>query len=287
VNKPADPEKPGYTFNGWFSAESGGTKYGWPHTLSDDVTMHAQWLDNNKAHYTITFDPHGGSAVEALTGEEGTGVDKPADPERPGYTFNGWFSAESGGTKYGWPHTLNDDVTMHAQWTIVTYNISYTLNGGTNAAANPPSYTVTELPISLAAASREGYTFGGWYGDADFSGTAVTSIPAGTTGHKTLYARWTIASYDKPVTLTIDFTDPGAGLVTEEPFTLTRPGGTITITVTGGMDAAWYLGAARIGTGNSVTLSADTLSPGSHTLEVTAKYDGVRYSRELTFTVVE
>jgi uncharacterized repeat protein (TIGR02543 family) len=44
VPKPADPERSGFVFQGWHSAATGGTKYEWPHTLSADVTMHAQWL---------------------------------------------------------------------------------------------------------------------------------------------------------------------------------------------------------------------------------------------------
>jgi hypothetical protein len=70
--------------------------------------------------YTISFDSHGGSAVEPVTADESTPVAKPADPERDGLTFQGWFDAEVKGSLYSWPHTLSASVTMHAQWAATT-----------------------------------------------------------------------------------------------------------------------------------------------------------------------
>ena len=40
------------------------------------------------------------------------------------------------------------------------------------------------LPIP----TKEGYTFGGWYWEADFSGTPVVQLEVGASG--TLYAKW-------------------------------------------------------------------------------------------------
>ena len=83
---------------------------------------------------------------------------------------------------------------MYAKWRETTeedpdvYTITYHLNGGTNAAANPAEYDGTEA-ITLAAPSREGYIFEGWYTDSEFE-TAVTEIAAGTTGNLDLYAKW-------------------------------------------------------------------------------------------------
>jgi hypothetical protein len=114
VPRPTDPTLSGYAFQGWFDAASGGTEYTWPHTLIADITMHALW--EVVLQFTITFERHGGSAVAAITEDEGTAVPRPTDPTLSGYAFQGWFDAASGGTEYTWPHTLNADVTMHAQW---------------------------------------------------------------------------------------------------------------------------------------------------------------------------
>ena len=93
---PAAPTDAGYSFNGWFTAPSGGTALTSPYTLTASTTLYAQWNANPKI--TITFNSEGGSAVSAVTGLEGTTITLPAAPTYTGYTFNGWFTAPSGGT---------------------------------------------------------------------------------------------------------------------------------------------------------------------------------------------
>jgi uncharacterized repeat protein (TIGR02543 family) len=66
--------------------------------------------------YTINFDTNGGSEVAPITRNEGTAIAKPTDPTRDGYVFTGWFSTETGGTEYEWPHTLTVSITMYGQW---------------------------------------------------------------------------------------------------------------------------------------------------------------------------
>jgi uncharacterized repeat protein (TIGR02543 family) len=44
VPRPTDPAWPDYTFSGWYSAETGGTLCNWPYILTEDITLHAQWL---------------------------------------------------------------------------------------------------------------------------------------------------------------------------------------------------------------------------------------------------
>ena len=69
--------------------------------------------------------------------------------------------------------------------------IEYELNGGANAAGNPTEYTIESGTITLAAPTKTGYVFGGWYTTEDFSGEAITQIESGSTGKVTLYAKWT------------------------------------------------------------------------------------------------
>jgi uncharacterized repeat protein (TIGR02543 family) len=118
VPEPTAPTKADHTFQGWHDAASGGTKYGWPHTLTGDVTMYAQWqaVTPVQQRYTIIFYSHGGSDVQPITANAGSEVDEPPKPTKKGNTFQGWFSAESDGTKHTWPHTLTDAIIMHAQW---------------------------------------------------------------------------------------------------------------------------------------------------------------------------
>lgn len=73
----------------------------------------------------------------------------------------------------------------------IEYAIEWHLNGGTQNPANTDTYTA-EDGLVLATPTRSGYTFNGWYTNADLSGSKVTSIPKGSTQKKTFYAGWVI-----------------------------------------------------------------------------------------------
>ncbi len=74
----------------------------------------------------------------------------------------------------------------------IVYNITYVMNGGTNAAANPASYTVESAAITLADPIRTGYDFLGW--------TPTDTIPAGSTGDRAFTATWS-----DPLTYTVTY----------------------------------------------------------------------------------
>ena len=46
-------------------------------------------------------------------------------PIRDGYTFNGWFNQDTGGTMYPSLYVVTGQVTMYGQWTPKTYTITY------------------------------------------------------------------------------------------------------------------------------------------------------------------
>ena len=70
------------------------------------------------------------------------------------------------------------------------YVISYELNGGTNPAEAPASYTSATPTITLPIPQKSGYSFAGWYEKSDFTGAAVTHITKGSAGNKKFYAKW-------------------------------------------------------------------------------------------------
>lgn len=98
-----------------------------------------------------------------------------------------------------WDHNAYGDaqqfeVTLSDTKPVSTYNIAYELNGGVNAASNPATYN-DDATTALAAPVRTGYSFGGWYDNEGLTGSPVTGIPAGSSGDKTFYAKWTINAY--------------------------------------------------------------------------------------------
>ena len=73
--------------------------------------------------------------------------------------------------------TLSTFVVM-AQPKIVDdqgVSITYVLNGGVNSPNNLDSYS-PDNDIILEEPQKEGYIFGGWYGEADFSGNRIKKI---------------------------------------------------------------------------------------------------------------
>ncbi len=114
------PTRTGYTFKGWFTAASGGTKVATATKVTANVTYYAQWTKNATppTNYTVTFNANGGSvspATRSVAG--GAAVGELPKPTRSGYTFVGWFTAASGDTQISAATKVTANVTYYAQWT--------------------------------------------------------------------------------------------------------------------------------------------------------------------------
>ena len=70
------------------------------------------------ATYTITYDAQGGSVSPASATYTGTALTLPT-PTRSGYTFDGWFTQQSGGTQVTSPYTPSATGTIYARWTAI------------------------------------------------------------------------------------------------------------------------------------------------------------------------
>jgi len=67
------------------------------------------------------------------------------------------------------------------------YTLKYYLNNGKNSWLNVMNYTKDQLPIFLHSPSRDGFSFGGWYTDSNYSHKIETITQIGTVS---LYAKW-------------------------------------------------------------------------------------------------
>ena len=228
------PTKAGSTFVGYYTEPDGaglqyytadgtGTKNC---DLTSDSTLYAAW------GYKITLDTSGGEGGTLSTGAV---YDKPMPvitiPTKVGYTFAGYYTEQNGnGTQYytadgtGTKNCdLTSDITLYAAWEVVTYTITYELDGGVNAESNPNSYTIETETITLSEASKDGYTFIGWYDEA---GNEVTQITIGTTGDITLYAKWLPKGFVYVQGATITGAITGSGYTTSSIF---KDGKTVTV----------------------------------------------------------
>ena len=69
---------------------------------------------NESMTYTVTFNSNGGSTVAPQTVKSGEKAVEPKDPERTGYSFNGW---QLSGEKFDFNQTITADITLTAAWT--------------------------------------------------------------------------------------------------------------------------------------------------------------------------
>ena len=125
---------------------------------------------------------------------------------RRGYTFLGLSEAADDTTlKYFGSESFKEyktvgDEEYFAQWEVIVYTITYVMNDGNSVspATNPnegtKTYTV-ENSLTLAAATRKGYTFLGWYDNPTFEGDAITEF-SDEIDDKTFYAKWEVIVYD-------------------------------------------------------------------------------------------
>lgn len=112
-------------------------------------------------------------------------------PTRPGYTFDGWFTAKTGGEKITSASkvTTFGVHTLYARWTPRQYTVTFDSNGGTVSPTSKP-VTYDSTYGSLPIPTRMGYTFLGWYTAAS-NGTMVESTTKiKKNADHTLYARW-------------------------------------------------------------------------------------------------
>ena len=75
---------------------------------------------------------------------------------------------------------------------ILKLTISLTIL--TNNSSNPATYTITSAKITLKAPTKTGYSFAGWYTDAECT-EAITEIASGSYGVVELFAKWTATEY--------------------------------------------------------------------------------------------
>ena len=191
------PTKTNSVFNGYYSAQSGGTRY-IPNdgvlpssntTFTANTTLYAQY---SAAGCNVT---HGSATM--LISENEVICYVTCDT---GYSMNGGTDTSTSFTKRG-----------SVGWALVTSKcfartstVSFNANGGTGGqSANATATYDSAMPsISTTAPTRTGYTFMGWYDNATYTSGTQYYTAAGASArtwnkvaNTTLYAGWKVNSY--------------------------------------------------------------------------------------------
>lgn len=239
LQKPVNPTRQGYTFQGWKNKKTN-TLYDFQTPVTGEMTLVAVWQKNT---YSVVFDANGGHGeMNSLSLSYDSSVALPTNKFiKTDYEFAGWSLSKDKSVVYNDQEVVKnltdqdqETVVLYAKWTPVNYQISYQLNGG-KAVSNPASYNVESATITLKNPVRNGYAFQGWYSDSSYR-NKVTQIVQGSTGNKTLYAKWTPVKYNLRYVLNRGSVkgNPTTYTITTKTFSLKNP------TRKGYLFGGWY-----------------------------------------------
>lgn len=171
------------TAGGVFSATAGGT-YVVTATLTysakgySSITNTATVTQTINVGYTVTFDAnsHGDFAGEDTATvtviPPATTATEPVLTADPGYEFTSWYTTSSGTGGSSWVSnstTVNADVTVYAQWSLIDYTLAIAAGTGGQVRFSDGSFgasanaTVTvESSKTVVAQANDGYIFHHW-----------------------------------------------------------------------------------------------------------------------------
>ncbi len=226
-----DAAKEGYTFAGWTGMDV---------TVPMKNLMIATGSIGDRKYtanytpvtYSITYHLNGGSIEfhnpTTYTHESDTFT--LVNPTRTGYIFAGWTGSngETPDTSCKVLHNSLGNKTYEANWTPITYNISYDLNGGSlgDGISNELTYNIESEAITLNNPTKTGYTFAGWTGTDTGIPTLSLTIPTGSYGDRSYIANFTTDKYQITYDLNdgvIEFHNPTTYSFESDDFTLVNP----------------------------------------------------------------
>ncbi len=192
-----------YEFDGWYTTPDFAEKSKITEikaTTPADITIYAKWVI---AVYEINYD-------YAMINPMYLKIDNPnptkykfgektslAPVSANGFIFNGWCTdAERKNIITSLPADTYGDITLYADFTEMTYIISYVLGSDDVAAESVVNHntvfvrtTTEQISLKEAQTLDTTYKFDGWYLDEDYI-NEVEYIRAYTVGNITLYAKW-------------------------------------------------------------------------------------------------
>ena len=195
------PTRTGYTFKGWYTKKSGGTKIKTTTKVTKNVTYYAQWAANK---YTIKFNANGGKGtMKALAATYGKTVALRANAfKRTYWTFLGWAKTK-GATEVEYKNkqkvknltsASGKTVTLYAVWRRNTYTVKFNANGGTGEPLTQTMNCGAKTALATNGFTRAGFRFAGWTtkkgGKVVYKNAAAVKDLAKSGKSATLYTVW-------------------------------------------------------------------------------------------------
>ena len=164
--------------------------------------------------FIVTFDGNGGMpSVGSMTTTNQKLPSLPSASRRGSYSFDGWYTEKSGGTKITTDTVFHANTTVYAHWTytggggggynppVTYYTLRFETGGGSDIPSVREAYN-TYIDLTKYVPTWRGHTFIGWYTERSLmnkvSGVYLTK-------DMTVYAGWRVD--ENPNTGANPFTD--------------------------------------------------------------------------------
>ena len=160
--------------------------------------------------FIVTFDGNGGTpSVGSMTTTNQKLTSLPSASRSGSYSFDGWYTKKSGGTKITTDTVFSANTTVYAHWTYtggynppVTYcTLRFETGGGRDITSVRRTYNAC-IDLTKYVPTWRGYTFIGWYSDRSLT-NKVSEVYL--TRDLTVYAGWRVD--ENPSTVENPFTD--------------------------------------------------------------------------------
>ena len=123
-----EPDIEGYDFKGWYyNKEFSKPFYPSKNFIFKKITLYAK-MDIKT--YTATFFSNGGNEIQPVIFEYNQTPQEPAMPNKADYMFAGWYTDSQFSMKYNFDVVINDNITLFADYTLISDSLSYVLEAG-------------------------------------------------------------------------------------------------------------------------------------------------------------
>ena len=164
--------------------------------------------------FIVTFDGNGGTpSVGSMTTTDQKLTSLPSASRSGSYSFDGWYTKKSGGTKVTTDTVFSANTTVYAHWTytggggggynppVTYYTLRFETGGGSDIPSVREAYNAY-IDLTKYVPTWRGHTFIGWYSER-----SLTNKVSGVylTKDMTVYAGWRVD--ENPNTGANPFTD--------------------------------------------------------------------------------
>ena len=208
----------GYHFKEWEVINGGVTikddKFLMPDTNVEIKAIFEEDAPPAPTEFIVTFDGNGGTpSVGSMTTTNQKLTSLPSASRSGSYSFYGWYTEKSGGTKITTDTVFHANATVYAHWTytggggggynppVTYYTLRFETGGGSDIPSVQGTYN-TYIDLTKYVPTWRGHAFIGWYSER-----SLTNKVSGVylTKDMTVYAGWRVD--ENPGTDVNPFTD--------------------------------------------------------------------------------